>query len=559
MKLRAFFSLFFLILVALAGINLYVSLLLAKLGHEIDRSQEQLKQSSKVADDFLTSSQNLTKFSRAYVITRNPSRREYYDRINEILDGKIKWPDNYNSAYWDLVAGGLIPPPEKNAAGAISIEKRFLDLGLTVEEFNKLKEAKVRLQELARPETTAFHAVNGEFDDGTGSFVKKGKPDQNLAIRLLHNPEYNRLNGEISRLIEDFIFSVRGRFNAVVITQQRHSNELLQINSLVSAAIFGNILVSILFLKFRFADRAAELMKAVQKISSGNLGARVGASGNDEIGELAGALDKMATNLDAAFEALGEKVKVSEQALVDLEMERTRSEKLLHNILPAAIAERLRQGEETIAEVYPEVTVLFSDIVGFTELAAKLGPHETINMLNSLFGKFDELAETFGLEKIKTIGDSYMVVGGVPTRDPLHCQHIADFALAAERATEEISSVYPYPIKIRIGIHTGTVAAGVVGKKKFSYDLWGDVVNVASRFQSTSQPDRIHVSEAVRFRLIDDFMFEDVGQTELKGKGFVASFYLLGRRENYRNVLDFAKSSDKINHTPNPSLPSSDS
>lgn len=559
MKLRTFFSLFFMVLVALGGVNLYVSLLLEKLGHEIERSQEQLKQSSKVADDFLTSSQNLTKFSRSYVITKNPTRREYYNIINEILDGKIKWPDNYNSAYWDLVAGDLILPPDRNAEGAISIEKRFLDLGLTVDEFNKLKEAKVRLQELARSETIAFHAVNGEFDDGTGRFGKKGKPDQNLAIRLLHDTEYNKLNGEISRLIEDFVFSVKSRFNTDAMTQQRHSNELLQINSLVSAAIFGNILVSTLFLKFRFADRAAELMKAVQKISSGNLRARVGVSGKDEIGELAGALDTMATNLDSAFEALGEKVKVSEQALVDLEVERTRSEKLLHNILPAAIAERLRQGEETIAEVYPEVTVLFSDIVGFTELAARLGPRETINMLNSLFGKFDELADTYGLEKIKTIGDSYMVVGGVPTRDPLHCQHIADFAIAAEKATEEISAAYPYPIKIRIGIHTGTVAAGVVGKKKFSYDLWGDVVNVASRFQSTSQPDRIHVSEAVRVRLIDDFMFEDVGQTELKGKGLVTSYYLLGRREDYKNVLDFNKSPDKISQSGISSSPMSES
>jgi class 3 adenylate cyclase len=152
-----------------------------------------------------------------------------------------------------------------------------------------------------------------------------------------------------------------------------------------------------------------------------------------------------------------------------------------------------------------------------------------------------------------------MVVGGVPTRDPLHCQHIADFAIAAEKATEEISAAYPYPIKIRIGIHTGTVAAGVVGKKKFSYDLWGDVVNVASRFQSTSQPDRIHVSEAVRVRLIDDFMFEDVGQTELKGKGLVTSYYLLGRREDYKNVLDFNKSPDKISQSGISSSPMSES
>ena len=550
MKLRSFFLLFFLVLFALAGINLYVSLLLEKLGHEIEISQSQLKQASKLADEFLTSSQNLTKFARSYVVTKNPTRKEYYQTINDIIDGKIAVPANYDTAYWDLVSGDLVPAPDKNAKDATSIEDRLLKLGLTADEFNKFKEAKVRLQELGRTENIAMHAISGEFDDGTGSFMKKGKPDQAFALRLLHSPEYNRTNGEISEFITKFVESIRDRYAGIVVSQQHRSNELLTINSLVSASIFGSILVSIAFLKMRFADRATELMKAVQKISSGNLETRVEVSGSDEIGGLAKALDSMATNLDAAFVSLEEKVKISEKTLAELEIERSRSEKLLHNILPAAIAERLRHGEETIAEVYPEVTVLFSDIVGFTELSAKLGPHETINMLNALFGRFDELAEKYGVEKIKTIGDSYMVVGGVPTRDPLHCQHIAEFSLEAEKAAKELSSAYPYPIRIRIGIHTGTVAAGVVGKKKFSYDLWGDVVNVASRFESTSEPDRIHVSESVKVRLIDDFMFEDRGQTQLKGKGLMASYFLLGRRSDYKNVIEYAKISGSANSSP---------
>ncbi len=253
-------------------------------------------------------------------------------------------------------------------------------------------------------------------------------------------------------------------------------------------------------------------------------------SGSDEIGALAGAVGAMTKNLKSAFQSLEEKVFHSQKTALELNEERMRSEKLLHNILPATIAQRLQGGEEVIAEVFPEVTVFFSDIVGFTELSSRLGPHETVNLLNTLFGTFDDLVERHGVEKIKTIGDSYMVVGGVPNRDPLHCQHVADFALDAISFVRNFSSAYPSAIEMRMGIHTGTVAAGVLGKKKFSYDLWGDVVNLASRYESSASPNNIHVSEAVKIRLADDFAFSDGGNVELKGKGTVPSYYLLGKK-----------------------------
>ena len=147
--------------------------------------------------------------------------------------------------------------------------------------------------------------------------------------------------------------------------------------------------------------------------------------------------------------------------------------------------------------------------------------------------------EKHNVEKIKTIGDSYMVVGGVPNRDPLHCQHIANFAIEAEAFMEEYSKTLNFPLKMRVGIHTGTVAAGIVGKKRFSYDLWGDVVNVASRYESTSQPDKIHVSEAVKIRLEDDYIFIDGGMVELKGKGSAKSYFLVGKKSDLPQVIPF--------------------
>jgi adenylate cyclase len=301
------------------------------------------------------------------------------------------------------------------------------------------------------------------------------------------------------------------------------------------------VLISSFYLYFRIQKRGVEAIETLQLISNGNLSARSLVKGNDEIGHLASLVNWTGSNLQEKVSELEDKVLKTELLMDELKKERNRSEKLLHNILPAAIAERLSNGEETIAEVFPEVTVLFSDIVGFTELSDKIGPSETVNMLNLLFGKFDELAEKHCVEKIKTIGDCYMIVAGVPNRDPLHCQHIAAFAIDAQNCIEAFSRESPYKVQLRIGMHTGTVAAGVVGKKRFSYDLWGDVVNVASRFETTGEPNKIHVSEAVKFRLSDDFLFLDGSEVKLKGKGIMKSFYLLGKKENMPEVLEFKK------------------
>jgi adenylate cyclase len=214
---------------------------------------------------------------------------------------------------------------------------------------------------------------------------------------------------------------------------------------------------------------------------------------------------------------------------------------LLRNILPDNVVERLKaKPAEPVADTFADASILFADISGFVPLARRLGASETVALLNRLVSMFDALAEQHGVEKIKTIGDSYMVVGGVPNRDPLHCQHIADFALEAQAFIVSYAEGVPYPLQMRTGIHTGTVAAGIVGRKRFSYDLWGDVVNVASRFESTGQPDKIHVSEAVKVRLSDDYLFLDDGTVELKGKEATRSFFLIGKKTLMPGILEFA-------------------
>ena len=177
------------------------------------------------------------------------------------------------------------------------------------------------------------------------------------------------------------------------------------------------------------------------------------------------------------------------------------SERLLLNILPESVAQRLKDGETTIADGYDDATVLFADLVGFTPLAASLGPAETVGLLDRLFSAFDLLAERHGLEKIKTIGDAYMVVGGVPVAGADHPERAVAMGLDMLDAVGDLAAAVGRPLDVRIGIHTGPLVAGVIGTRKFIYDLWGDTVNIASRLESHGIPGAIQISDATWSRV----------------------------------------------------------
>jgi adenylate cyclase len=218
-----------------------------------------------------------------------------------------------------------------------------------------------------------------------------------------------------------------------------------------------------------------------------------------------------------------------EQAyLKQLQIEREMSERLLLNILPKAIADRLKQGQSIVADSFAEVTVLFADIVDFTPLSAHMLPTELITLLNEIFSTFDQLAEEYDLEKIKTIGDAYMVVGGLPTPRPNHAEAVADMALDMQKAHFEVNGK---PLRIRIGIHTGPVVAGVIGTRKFSYDLWGDTVNTAGRMQSHGLGGRIQITTTTYERLRDNYLFEERGVIPVKGKGKMHTYFLIGKKQ----------------------------
>ncbi|WP_249071198.1 adenylate/guanylate cyclase domain-containing protein [Argonema antarcticum] len=218
------------------------------------------------------------------------------------------------------------------------------------------------------------------------------------------------------------------------------------------------------------------------------------------------------------------------QAEEALRIAQEKSESLLLNILPKAIADRLKQNTAAIAEHFEEATILFADIVGFTPLSAKMPPIELVNLLNEIFSNFDELAEKHGLEKIKTIGDAYMVVGGLPVPRDDHAEAIAEMALDMQTSINRFRAQKNELLQIRIGINTGQVVAGVIGIKKFIYDLWGDTVNVASRMESSGLPGNIQITSSTYELLQDKYWFEKRGTIKIKGKGEMTTYFLLGRR-----------------------------
>ncbi|MFO0650498.1 MAG: adenylate/guanylate cyclase domain-containing protein [Polyangiales bacterium] len=208
-----------------------------------------------------------------------------------------------------------------------------------------------------------------------------------------------------------------------------------------------------------------------------------------------------------------------------LAVERARSERLLLNVLPAPVAERLKAEERPIADGFSDVTVVFADVVGFTPMTARLTPDEVVRRLDEIFTACDARAAAAGIEKIKTIGDAYMAVGGLDARSAGdHCRRVVEFALGVLEEVEAFNRAHGESLSVRVGVHTGPVVAGVIGTSKFAYDVWGDTVNTASRMESHGVAGAVQVSEVTWARVREMFEFEPRGEIEVKGKGAMRTF-----------------------------------
>jgi class 3 adenylate cyclase len=250
----------------------------------------------------------------------------------------------------------------------------------------------------------------------------------------------------------------------------------------------------------------------VRRFAAGDHNVHVPVRTGDEIGQLCAAFNGMVDE-------------ISEKNVV-IENKNRENEELLLNVLPAPIANRLRGGEKRIADGFAEVTVAFADLVGFTAMSSGMPPAEVVTLLNGLFSRFDEAARELGIEKIKTVGDAYMAVCGLPVAVPDHAARMVRMAIRMVHITREHALEHKVSMKLRVGINSGPVVAGVIGKSKYIYDLWGDTVNLASRMESGGVPDMIQVTRPVYESLKDQFTFESRGEIEVKGKGNVEAWLL---------------------------------
>ena len=255
-----------------------------------------------------------------------------------------------------------------------------------------------------------------------------------------------------------------------------------------------------------------ELTAGVRRFAAGDTDVHVPVRTRDEIGQLCLAFNGMIDDIS--------------RKNVEIENKNRENEELLLNVLPAPIANRLRGGEQGIADGFAEVTVAFADLVGFTAMSSEMPPANVVSLLNGLFSRFDEAAHDLGIEKIKTVGDAYMAVCGMPVPVPDHAARMVRMAIRMVHITREHAMEHHVEMKLRVGINSGPVVAGVIGKSKYIYDLWGDTVNLASRMESGGMPDAIQVTRSVYERLKGEFVFESRGTIEVKGKGGVEAWLL---------------------------------
>jgi len=281
----------------------------------------------------------------------------------------------------------------------------------------------------------------------------------------------------------------------------------------------------------RLRDDLVAAGEAISEDKSDPLFSSLSVKHDDEMGEVILAFNQM-------FRRVRQEISNRRQMESCLLDEQQKSERLLLNILPSEIAQQLKQeqsaiaseiGRSAIANRFDEVTILFADIVNFTGIAAQISPIELVNSLNQIFSSFDRLAESYGLEKIKTIGDAYMVVGGLPIPHPDHAVVVAKMALDMQKAISQFHTNTGETLQLRIGINTGSVVAGVIGLKKFSYDLWGDAVNIASRMESHGVIGKIQVTEATYLRIKEQYKLEKRGIIQVKGIGEISTYFLIGK------------------------------
>lgn len=452
---------FFFLLVTLLGL-IFCLFALRIIALQEFQSDNARYESYLIADRLRQSSDDLTAMARLYVSTGEKKYREYYKEILAIRNGTAPRPLKYDEIYWDLVMDNKRPKPYGPPK---SLEAMMLEHHFTLQEFALLSDAVNKSDLLSQLEIKAMNLYEGKYQDSAGKYTIIGKPNPQLAQKILFDETYMQTKANVMRPIQVFFDQVSSRTKATT----DHLDA--KMSKVILLAISLSILSTILML--------ISIFQALKSLSKAN----------------------------------------------------TENDLLLLNILPEAIASRLKLGEEDIADEFAQASVMFADIINFTELTEQLGAKKTVTILNQIFAELDNLTEQYHIEKVKTIGDNYMAVSGIPIQSTEHAKNMANYALAILEKMKPFNKSRQLNLQFRIGMTYGTVIAGVIGHKKFVYDVWGNVVNLASRLEESSLPNKIHISEKMAFMLEDEFILEPREEQIIRGVGKLKTYFLLGKKE----------------------------
>lgn len=407
-----------------------------------------------------------------------------------------------NSQQQGEIQGALLMGRILNEGAIQSLENRTkLNINIySLDQIHKLPILKQVYQQLQQPIDLPLH--NSRFTDHDQILVKPENREIVHGYMLIYGIDQKPI----------FLLEITAQRD---IYKQGRLSLLYLMTALILVTIIFTVLALILLDKI-ILYRLFQLAYDVEKIRDNhNLALRVNFTGDDELSFLGGQINQMLTELEISAK--------------DLAIQQEKAERLLKNILPEDIVSQLKDNQQTIANSFTEVTILFADIVGFTQISTQIAPDQLVSLLNSIFSEFDLLTDQLGLEKIKTIGDAYMVVGGLPIPRADHAEAIADFALEMQKIISKFYQATGEPLQIRIGINTGPAVAGVIGLRKFVYDLWGDAVNTASRMESSGLPGKIQVSAQTYEKLKGKYYLEKRGLIEVKGKGQMETFWLISK------------------------------
>jgi class 3 adenylate cyclase len=414
------------------------------------------------------------------------------DAIDDVLTGHREWQKDGLGQSGQSVLVGPHYRLRSNVRPFLEDPEAFLRRlkadGASDEQINRIRTYKTTILQLEarRPSVTA--ALEGK----EGTVIEKSLYGPQLTLASFMPLKIDGLHWAIeSRMdLEEALAPVR---------------QMQRAFGLAGGALLLLAVIAALSMTDQILRPVNELVKAARRVAAGDLSAQVESRWKDELGMLSDTFNSMTKSIREKTELIEEKS--------------AENERLLLNILPGVIADRLKKGEERIADGFAEVTVLFADIVNFTAFSVHTPAAELVSLLNDLFSRFDVASQRFGVEKIKTIGDCYMAVCGLPEPRSDHARAAAELALEMLRVVEEFNRQRGTNLQFRIGLNSGPVVAGVIGSTKFIYDLWGDTVNVASRLESTGVPGAIHVTESIYTKLCGAYTFEERGLIEVKGKG----------------------------------------